>query len=574
MARMIPTFFEEKTPPGERDVFNMLARAPDDWVAIHSLDLAPWNRGLRTEIDFVLVIPEAGILCIEVKSHEEIAFEDGRWIPNTILRSPFKQAADGRFIFRRRLIELVEGFKAIPVVHMCVFPRARFDLQPNLSVQPWELIDERLFRSVSDAGAFSEALVGRVRAAIAADKQIKPLRNRLSAEAVDRIVASCVPIRRFRPDASEEISRREQEVDRLLREQQKPVLQLADMNSRLVVTGAAGTGKTLIAMELARRKALAGKRVALLCFNQLIGDWIVQQVESIEPRLPNLIAGRAIKVMANLAGIPIPEAPDADYWEVEFPAQFEASLADDDLRAAATFDVLIVDEAQDILSRPVLWSSLKRLVAGGFEHGEFALFGDFSHQVLGMRESMEAELKSLQAIARPTRWMLMENCRNYRIIGETAVRLSGMQGEVYSGFMRTGGHRSYDIAFYSSGDEQLAEAKRVILEFRAGGYKDREIAILTGSARCQKLVDRLCNDGIRVAPAWQTSRRIVQSSVHAFKGMERKAVILTDLEIGAGDSRRDLFYIGMTRATDSLRVLCSTEFQAQLLQWLGLGEKQ
>ena len=44
MAHMIPSFVDEHTPPGERDVFNMLAAGPEDWVALHSLDLAPWNR--------------------------------------------------------------------------------------------------------------------------------------------------------------------------------------------------------------------------------------------------------------------------------------------------------------------------------------------------------------------------------------------------------------------------------------------------------------------------------------------------------------------------------------------------
>ena len=74
MARLIPSFMDDTTPQGERDVFNMLSAGPDDWVALHSLDLAPWNRGLRTELDFLVLAPETGMLCIEVKSHENIGF--------------------------------------------------------------------------------------------------------------------------------------------------------------------------------------------------------------------------------------------------------------------------------------------------------------------------------------------------------------------------------------------------------------------------------------------------------------------------------------------------------------------
>src|SRR3954467_15837540 len=97
MARMIPSFMDERTPPGERYVFNFLAGGPDDWTVLHSLDLAPWNRGLRTENDFVVIVPNTGILCIEVKSHENLYLDWNRWYPPTISRSPFKQAIDCRF---------------------------------------------------------------------------------------------------------------------------------------------------------------------------------------------------------------------------------------------------------------------------------------------------------------------------------------------------------------------------------------------------------------------------------------------------------------------------------------------
>lgn len=127
MARMIPAFMDDHTPPGERAVFSMLASGPDDWVALHSLDLAPWNRNLRTELDFVVFVPTAGILCIEVKSHEEISFVSDRWWPSTITRSPFKQAADGRYAFARSLHRLAPRFGHIPIGHLCIFARASFD---------------------------------------------------------------------------------------------------------------------------------------------------------------------------------------------------------------------------------------------------------------------------------------------------------------------------------------------------------------------------------------------------------------------------------------------------------------
>jgi hypothetical protein len=114
VASVIPSFYDESTPPGEKEVFRLLAAGPDSWVAIHSLDLAPWNRGLRTEIDFLVVVPDVGIACIEVKSHDRIEFDGQMWRPPSIKRSPFKQALDARYTFARRLSELVPSHMRVP----------------------------------------------------------------------------------------------------------------------------------------------------------------------------------------------------------------------------------------------------------------------------------------------------------------------------------------------------------------------------------------------------------------------------------------------------------------------------
>src|SRR6516225_6253666 len=111
MARLIPSFMDDSTPPGERDVYNLLAAGPENWVALHSLDLAPWNRGLRTEIDFIVIVPDTGILCVEVKSHNAISFSGDRWFPPELKRSPFKQASDGRHTFYRRLGDIAPQLK-------------------------------------------------------------------------------------------------------------------------------------------------------------------------------------------------------------------------------------------------------------------------------------------------------------------------------------------------------------------------------------------------------------------------------------------------------------------------------
>lgn len=567
MARLIPSFFDDRTPPGEIDVFNRLSHAPDNWVAIHSLDLAPWNRGLRTEIDFLIVVPDLGIACVEVKSHEKIEFDGHAWSPPSIKRSPFKQALDGRYTFARRLADLVPSLAHVPVVHLCIFPRARFDITANVSVQSWELIDRRAFLESETPEKFASMLRGRMERSISADGSLRRLPRPLTATQVQEIVDHCVPVQRRRPAAREEIEQRREEIERILRVQQKPVLVLSHLNARLLVTGPAGTGKTLIALEVARRAAEAGKRVGLFCFNQIVGDWMAEEVS--RSALPNLVAGPAIRMMSKLAGIHVPENPDSRYWEHDLPNLLEDRLTDPEFRAEAVFDYLVVDEVQDLMSRPDLWHATGMFLLGGFERGSYALFGDFANQALGREGEAAGARARLMQTASPTCWELSENCRNYKVVGEAAAKLAGSRADLYSGYLRTGGSaRDYDIQFYADDEQQDALLVSALREFRARGFRAGEITLLSFRSDEQSAAARLRAKGAPLAKPWPPKDVTSYSTVHAFKGMENRVIILTDLVLNDANFERSVFYTGLTRATESALVICHVSSRATLANWL------
>ena len=575
MARLIPGVMDEQTPPGERDVFNLLSAGPNDWVALHSLDLAPWNKSLRTEIDFVVVVPDTGILCVEVKSHEQISFDGNSWQPKSIVRSPFKQASDGRHTLYRRLRDLAPQFRHVPIVHLCIFPRADFHIPKILSVAQWELIDINVFRSFRSGDEFCSDLKIRMRKSIAADARIPPLEGRLSHGDIDQFVSVCVPVQTYNPDNRVVIRRREEDTERILRDQQKPVLQLAALNDRVVVTGAAGTGKTLIAMEVAMRAAESGQRVALFCFNKLVGDWVTRKVSEVSPASPRLFAGRAIRVMAEMAGIEFPENPGPDYWEEELPQQLEDRLTSPEFKDAAIFDYLVLDEAQDILARPQLWGCVRQFLKGGLDGGRFAIFGDFDHQTLSDREPMTTSLVELNHQSKPARWDLTENCRNYKIVGDTAIQLAGIRPDIYSGYLRSGGSfDNYDIKFYDCEEKQLALLRKWLRDFGDMGYRPSDITILSFRADEYCAAAKLSGPDMMLRPAWRGGSATAYSSVHAFKGMENKIIILTDVILEDTDFHRDLFYVGMTRATEFVRVLCSDDSQRTLTGWITGGGKK
>ncbi|BBO80428.1 hypothetical protein DSCO28_09940 [Desulfosarcina ovata subsp. sediminis] len=430
-------------------------------------------------------------------------------------------------------------------------------------------MDSSTFREFKSGTAFCADLKSRIKQSVAADINLSSPDHQLSTGQIDNIVKYCVPVQKFCPDARKEISQREAEIERILCEQQKPVLQLTSWNNRVVITGGAGTGKTLIAMEVARRRAERGERVALLCFNHLIGEWMKEHCAEERPALPNLIVGRAISVMADMSGVVIPDKPSQDYWDFELPKIIEERVTDPDFKAAATFDCLVIDEAQDLLARPRIWECLSYFVSGGLRNGSIALFGDLDHQVLTGRDSIIKALSELDESNRPVRWKLSENCRNYRIIGDTAVQLAGLTGPVYSGYLRSGGSVSnYDIYFYDDKEDQSNKVLQYLKEFRVQGYRQSEITLLSFRTDRYSIAASLKKAGYRLRPVWQSGKSTSYASVHAFKGLENKLIILTDAALDHREFHRDLFYTGMTRATESVRVLCHTESKATIMKWI------
>lgn len=65
----------------------------------------------------------------------------------------------------------------------------------------------------------------------------------------------------------------EEELITLTKNQYRCIDQLED-NLRCLIKGAAGTGKTLIAVEQVKKFVARGEKVALFCYNYNLGQWL------------------------------------------------------------------------------------------------------------------------------------------------------------------------------------------------------------------------------------------------------------------------------------------------------------
>lgn len=566
MMRMIPKFIDDSYPPGEVALFRKLEEAQQDWTVIHSLDLAPSNYNRRTELDFVIVIPDTGIVCVEVKSHREIGFDGNSWYPESIKKSPFRQAQDARFSLRRRLVSTLGTFSAVPIVHCCIFPNAEFTVPLNLSIQPFEVMDKRLFQACRTGNDLCIALREMVIRVIKADSEIAPLKSALSAQQIDSFVNFCFPIRTRRPEKDAEIRFREEELKKLLRVQQQPVLKLVNYNLRVLVEGGAGTGKSLIGLGVARQKATEGLRVGYLCFNRLIGQWAASQL-SVDQN-PLLIGGSILRVLMSLTGIEVLNNESDSLWS-DVVLDIQDRLTDPEYIYDAKFDYLVIDEAQDILARPELLDCINLLLDGGLTSGSYLMLGDFCNQVMTSHSGFSDSFASVRNNS--ARWVLNENCRNYRAIGQIAMKLSRADQNTYSGYLRQGGGlHAWNLELYKDAEDQIQKIKKCIDLALADGFFEEDITVLSFCAEHNSVLPKLRESCRFTFTNYESLgvKGIRWSTVPAYKGLENKVIIITDVFPSGSGFERNRFYTGITRAQEKLYLFCHASGASQLTEWI------
>lgn len=557
MARMIPAVIDPHTPSvGERDVFQRLAsdRLAADWTVIHSLDLPHHVRQISGELDFVVLVPGTGILCLEIKAAATISRRQGMWYygrePKGDPRGPFRQAAMGMHSLRERLAKRYSPASRAVFWSAVILPYALLDLESE-EWHPWQLIDGAQYRSSSLAESCADILK-QARAFLAGKESAKWFDPRSSVPTID----DCDEIAAIlRPDFEAFQSPRERrrrvssELKRYTAEQFVALDAMAH-NRRVVFEGPAGTGKTLLAIECARRATADGNRVLFLCFNRLLGRWIRYETDGIGE---DLTTGTLHSYMLKLAGLSGPPFTDQRFWQHELPERALEHLLE--AEGGRPFDVLVVDEAQDLLDDRYL-DVLDLSLAGGLSGGGWRLFGDFERQsIYGSHVPALDGFLSRRAVGVPV-YSLRMNCRNTPRVASLVRLLSHLDPD-YSKVLRPDDGVEPDLRFYSSNEAGPEALVQVLSELRTEGYRGRDVVILSprgSGSSAGRVNEPPWRDRLRPLDDAQ-SGHILFGTIHAFKGLEAPAVVITDLEDISGAAADALFYIAVTRPTERLILL-------------------
>ncbi|MCW2939949.1 MAG: nuclease, partial [Actinomycetia bacterium] len=112
---------------------------------------------------------------------------------------------------------------------------------------------------------------------------------------------------------------------------------------------------------------------------------------------------------------------------------------------------------------------------------------------------------------------------------------------------------------FRSGEDQSPALVRAINALRGEDYKLNEITVLSplaSGSTAQSTADPWLRQVLRSATGSGPRRGQVQySTIHAFKGLEAPAVIVTDLDDRLVPDLEPLLYVGLTRAMDRLVAL-------------------
>jgi hypothetical protein len=554
---MFPPEFDDSSPSAaERHIFDLLKADPrtTNWLVLHSLGLSRRTSGPYGEIDFVIIIPEEGLLCIEVKGGR-VACEGGVWKTTNrhgttafLKKSPMMQAREGMFALRDRIKLHFGGGAAeasCPVGCGVIFP----DVGSPPSTPEFDRTDvidvEDLDRPISDSVMRIvrhrlRPLQPRVRPGLPSEAQAKSILNFLRPD------FELIVTRGIRGGRSERV------LLRLTEEQYSRLDELED-NQRCLFEGAAGTGKTVLALEHARRRSRANSSVLLICFNRMLGARLEHQLRGTLIRCGTYhsIVRKSVLNSSFSAEFlakekEAVEASDTRHlFDEVYPLYGQLAFEE----SANQCEVLVVDEVQD-LCRSSTFDVLNRALVGGLASGSWGMFGDFTRQALyGTSDNPLTLLQRYRANF--TRAKLTFNCRNTRRIAEETALLSGFDRSPYRMNQESG--LAVDHRYWRRAVDLVAALEKLVLALLRDGISADDIVILSPRRLESSGLTGVTAIGglpLRDVSSDQTAgeKAISFSTVHAFKGLESTVVVIIDIEQVDSEEARSLLYVGMSRA--------------------------
>ncbi len=547
MGRMFPPALSpgmRKATQSEAELLlydRLAAQLSKEWTVFYQiawLGKAQSAFPVDGETDFIIVHPARGVLLVEVKGGV-ISFEgsERRWLSRSkkgemhVIDDPFRQVVKSKYALLSKLKTLREWKDTfIDLFHAVAFPdvvRPRYEITPDSP--PEIIIDcsdlEHLEPRLQSLFEYWSGL---------ARKQSAGCRGLI--DTLEWMLAKNISLSHpFRYQAEAE----EREIVELT-DRQFTLLDFLNRTRKAAIGGCAGSGKTLMAAEKARRLAREGFRTLLTCFNKPLARFLTTHLGEV----PNLTIANFHRFCSETGSrcgtLNDCESPTQEFYDTTLPeALLEALGADPELR----YDAVIVDEGQDFQAS---WLAVLEETLKDPKNGIFYLFYDDNQAIYGDVSTLPKEF---------TPYTLTENIRNTK---EIFTLLSRFYRCDHGSISKGPEGRAVEIITYERKEELPDRLRRALHALLVEeGLSPCNVTVL--SVRSLEREDNPLKEGLKLGrftlkrqPSGPNEVEI--SSVHSYKGLENRVIIIAGVD-GKFLADPALCYVGFSRPRNHLVVI-------------------
>lgn len=536
MAKMIPTL-DAKTLSniniGEKLAYESLMKISDA-IVFHSVN---WNsirngRLAQGEGDFVVYLPGSGVIVIEVKS-SNIRFSDGKWYQENRYHNSEHEIDSPLHQANRTKFELIKLFKEkninVSVISAVWFPNSKG-------------IEGQLPMEYNEALVFLNRDLNNPKKALLEAFKFSGFRNYTADKLLTSQVIDCISPRfSVFTNGQGIIDEHNFHFNRMTMEQTRILDFLVEQNEASIV-GGAGTGKTVLAIEKAKRLSLDGP-VLFICFNRFLAQNLrvrLSNYSDIEVHNPQSLFYHFNK-NANL-GI---EELTWDHLN-----NFLVEIQENEWM----YKHIVIDEGQDIDSDFIL---LLKGLCNMDEFGFFYVFYDKNQMVQNIDE-----LSWRKKI--PCQLVLTTNCRNTVNIAKTSHSVLKLDKLNVKSDIDGSQSNLYRVNNQDKIEDRVA---KIIKKHLENGYQLDDITVLTLKKIEESILANVSRVGsYSLSVDKKVGRSILFTTARKFKGLESNIVILVDIDKSTFENKINplLFYVATSRAKVHLDLIFLGDDKAYL----------
>jgi len=487
------------------------------------------------EADFVVAHPQLGLLVIELKggrirydSSEAQWYTKDRYNVEYLIKNPFAQVRKNHYSLRRKLQEA-------PLTSKYQYPSGYAVCFPDIQVPASDLGLDAPRNIILDSDDIQKI---EQRICSIYNHWLSPKHRRDSnIEAINALTDLIGQSWNFKSPLRDSIVTNIQQTDEYT-EQQFILLDQLQRFRKLIIGGCAGSGKTFLAAEKARRLRQEGFSVLLLCWNENLGKWLQKHLRNLDIEVNYLNQFlRWVVYQAKKRGVSIPDR--------QVPTSEDLSIAL--CSGASRYDAIIIDEGQDFLDYH--WDLIIKLLN---ENGILYIFYDDNQRIYSTKP-VHFPIETPPII-------LTVNCRNTKKIHDLA-SIFYHSDHSTTCFLKAGEQPKL-INCNDNEREMLANILDQLVNQE--GITGENIVILTPSLKNSLWKDNLVVGKFQITQSLfqqAFSKNMIQvTTIAKFKGLERGIVILTELHQLQKNTNLDrLMYIGISRSRSHLIILARNQ---------------